>query len=151
MTLPLAGARVKASDLATIFPQGTDAWPAYVPTLTQGVVVTKTVEYAKYWKAGRWTTIQVSLGITSAGTAGQPVIIGMPTGFDTLNFRSIGSGELFDASAGLWYVGTAKRQGVGLMSIQASGVASVLGTSAFTAALAAGDVVDMVVTFEGTS
>lgn len=151
MSIPLAGAKVKAADLAAIFPVNTDAWTAYTPTLTQSVTVTKTVEYADYTKVGRLMVVQFSLAVTGAGTAANAIVIGMPSGFDTLNFRGIGSGGVFDASAGLWYTGMIQRAGVGTMNIQLSGVGGAAGAGGMTAALASGDVVTGTAIFEATS
>jgi hypothetical protein len=51
---------------------------SYTPTLTQGVTVSKTISVARYWQFNKMIIGQVALGITSSGTAGQPVLIGLP-------------------------------------------------------------------------
>jgi hypothetical protein len=51
---------------------------SYTPTLTQGVTVSKTIQVARYWQFNKMIVGQVALGITSSGTAGQPVQIGLP-------------------------------------------------------------------------
>lgn len=149
MGVPKAGALAKASDWTTVFPLDTDAWTAYTPTLTQSVTVTKTVEYARYTKVGRLTIVQLSLAVTGAGTAANAVVVGMP--FDTVNFRCVGTGGIFDSSAGLWYTGMANRSGAATFNIQGSGVGSAFGSATFTAALASGDVVTADLTFEAAS
>lgn len=139
MPIPLAGAKIKAADLAAIFPQNVDAWTDYTPILAQSATVTKTVEYARFTKVGRLTAVQLSLSVTGTGTAGNAVRIGMPA--NTPNFRGIGVGAIFDSSASLWYQGIALWDTDSVFRIQASGVANALGISAFTAALASGDVI----------
>ena len=51
---------------------------SYTPTLTQGVTLTKTISVARYWQFQKMIIGQVALAITSNGTAGQPVLIGLP-------------------------------------------------------------------------
>ena len=51
---------------------------SYTPTLTQGVTLSKTIQVARYWQFNKMIIGQVAVGITSSGTAGQPVLIGLP-------------------------------------------------------------------------
>lgn len=66
--------------LLAIFPLGPPdvAWTAFTPTLSQAVTLTKTATYARYTRIGRQIHAQCLLSITSAGTAGNPVLVGLP-------------------------------------------------------------------------
>ena len=61
-----------------VFTTGDTAWTSYTPTLTQTATVTKTVTRAVYCKIGRLVIAQVQLAVTSAGTSGGAVLIGLP-------------------------------------------------------------------------
>lgn len=100
MTLPLAGAKIRASDLATVFPANTDAWTTYTPTLTQGVTVTKSLTRNRYTKIGRTIVGNVYLSLTSAGTAGGHLKVGLPEACTSGG----GSAWFFDASSSTRYV-----------------------------------------------
>lgn len=152
MTLPLAGAKLRALDLATIFPGNTDAYTSYVPTLTQSATPTKTVEYAGWFKAGRWVTVSFSLSLTSSGTAANAVIIGLPSAAGTPStFRNLGNASIFDASSGTWYTGAAIWASATTFSVFANATTTALGASSFTAALAAGDIVTGTLHYQVTS
>jgi hypothetical protein len=64
--------------VAAVFTTGDTAWTSYTPTLTQTATVTKTVTRAVYCKIGRLVIAQVQLAVTSAGTSGGAVLIGLP-------------------------------------------------------------------------
>lgn len=81
-----------------------EAWIDYVPTLTQGVTLSKTLTYAKYQRIGRTIYVQVSLTITSAGTSGQAIEIGVPVPTVT-GSPMAGSFRYVDSGVGV-YVGT---------------------------------------------
>lgn len=51
---------------------------SYTPTLSQGVTLTKTVNVARYWQFNKMIIGQVGLAITSNGTAGSALQIGLP-------------------------------------------------------------------------
>ena len=51
---------------------------SYTPTLTQGVTVSKTIISAKYWQFQKLVIGTVNLSITSSGTNGVAVQIGLP-------------------------------------------------------------------------
>jgi hypothetical protein len=72
----VAGQTLTAAQLNTLFPT-LGAWDPYVPTLTQGVTVTKTSNSA-YFRAGRMVIAQFGLSITSAGTTNNPISVGLP-------------------------------------------------------------------------
>lgn len=143
MSIPLAGAKVRAADLAAIFPLNTDAWPTYVPTFTQSATITKTVGVARYWKIGRWVHGEVNLSATSAGTANNEVQVGVPftmaAGY--VGHTSIGSGSIYDASANTFYSGSviiASTTAVRLIINATSAYAGQTG-GGFAVAIASGD------------
>jgi|LakMenE18May11ns_1017448.scaffolds.fasta_scaffold9807617_1 hypothetical protein len=51
---------------------------SYTPTLTQGVTVSKTIISAKYWQFQKLIVGTVNFAITSSGTNGVAVQIGLP-------------------------------------------------------------------------
>lgn len=138
--LPAAGAQVKASDWLLPFPLGIGSATTYTPTLTQSATVTKTVEYAYYYRVGQWIMGQASLAVTGAGTAANNIVVGLPVA-SGVAYRKLGDGLVYDASANLWYYGGLNFSTGTTCTIQASGVAGALGSGAMTAALASGDVV----------
>lgn len=73
--------------------------PTWTPGASQSVSVAATVNYARYQKIGRMVIAQGSLTFTGSGTAGQPVLIGLPTTAAVAGC-DIGAGHIFNASAG---------------------------------------------------
>lgn len=145
MTLPLSGAKIRASDLATIFPTGTDAWTSYTPVITQSNTPTISVEFAQWMKIGRLLVVQLSVSITSAGTAANAVLCTFPSAAGSIaSFRRVGGGAIFDGSASTWYEGMALWNNATTFKIQAHNTAAATPLGAgggFTAALASGDLV----------
>lgn len=146
-SLPAAGARVRASDFSSIWPIGTDG-TSYVPTLTQGVAVTFTTEFAVYVRVGGWVLANVSLSPTSAGTAGQPLVIGLPP-VAPLAYRHVGMGSVYDASVTTYYSGAVFWLSATTCRIVPHAGNAGLGSVGFTAALAAGDLVMLHLMYRG--
>lgn len=152
MSIPLAGQKVKAADLAAIFPVNTDAWTSYTPTWTQSATITKTVARAAYMKIGRLVVVNGILVATSAGVANNPIIV-------TLPFAPVGSGPV--GSSFLNDTGTAFYSGNVYITGTGSNVQFMNGGSStafwgqtgggFTAAIASGDVLYWTATYEATS
>lgn len=149
MTLPLAGAKIRAADLAAIFPQNTDAWTAYTPTLTQGATITKTVNRAAYTKVGRTVTVSVFMTATSAGTAGQVLILGLPVA--PAADLQIGVCYITDTSVPTRYVCTVLTSGGALLvqANQAGGSGHFGVNPAVT--IASGDQITFAITYEAAS
>lgn len=127
------------------------AWTTFTPTLIQSGAVTKTVGYAKYARVGRLIVAECRLAVTGTGTAGQPVVVGLPVA-SVASDRPIGSFHLIDISAVLNYTGTAIYEGawggvLGLGNAQNAG----FGQAQFTAALASGDFVGYAVAYEAAA
>lgn len=110
----------------------------YVPTLTQSNTPTKTVEFATYARVGPFVLASVSLSVTSAGTAGNAVVVGLPP-VTFNNFRNLGTGSIFDASASTWYHGHVVWASATTCQIWPNAATTPFGVTSFTAALASGD------------
>ncbi len=151
MSIPKSGAKVRASDWSAVFPVDTDAWQSYVPTVTQGVGVANTVNYARYFKNGRLCAFNIDLAVTGTGTAASNVIVSLPLTAASANLI-VGSGIIYDASAAIVYAGVAHLNAVttfGLWSASTDGSPSqFLGLRVFTAALASGDAIRVGGVFE---
>lgn len=153
----VAGQTPTAAELnaitTAIAPGGIGAWTNYTPTLTQSATPTYTVEYASYMKIGRMVTVQLSLGLTSAGTAANAVVIGLPTGIgNPVGYRMLGHAGIYDASASAWYLGMAQYASTTTFTIVQSGFGGSLGAAgSFTAALASGDKVTAQLTYQVNS
>jgi hypothetical protein len=117
------------------------AWTAYTPTLTQSAAVTKTVTYAKYVRIGKTVCFSLYLDVTGTGTAANEVVVGLPVTAATSAGVHVGSGMIFDASAGIVYNGNAFLASATAVKLwpSADGTAAGLGSRAFTAALGNAD------------
>jgi hypothetical protein len=131
------------------------AWTSYTPTLTQSATVTKTATYAKYTRIGRTIIVQVDLAVTGAGTAANAVVVGLPVAAAiTGTLKVVGVGEIYDASATLGYRGVVEIVTSTTVCFRATNTTVInayLGGDSFVAALAAGDVVSMSVTYESST
>ena len=91
-------------------------WVDYTPTLTQGATITKTITNARYCQIQKSVFVQVYLIASSAGTASNQLVIGLPitarNSFGTVN----GIAQLYDASTNLMYVCTAYQNTTTTMS-----------------------------------
>ncbi len=74
-TLGFSGSTLQVGDGTVNAGINVGAWTTFVPTLSQGVVVTATVNVAHYLKIGRRAEIFIQLTATSAGTAAQNIIV----------------------------------------------------------------------------
>lgn len=131
------------------FPLGVGAWTSYTPTLTQNATLTKTVNYAKYQRIGRTIFVQVKLSITSAGTAGNTIKVGLPvTAADS--DALIGSFTYLDSGT-QFYAGSTTGTTTTAVELMVNGAtASSLGvTPAVTAA--SGDIVRLALTYEAAT
>lgn len=155
MALPLAGQRIKAADLAAIFPLGVDGSTPYVPTWTQSVVVTKTTVVAQYNKVGRWVDAYFHLSAAGAGTALNAFSVTVPvTAAANASGQVCGEFFLFDASISTIYTGTILLASTTLLNFYVGGtVTAAAGATGgtFTAALAAADQLRGYVRYEAAS
>ena len=72
-------------------------WVDYTPTLTQGVTVSKTTVVARYCQIQKTIIAQIVLGITSSGTSGSQVRVGLPIA--GTNDRPVGSFLFFGGAS----------------------------------------------------
>lgn len=153
MALPLAGAKILAADLAAIFPFGVDAYEPYTPTLTQNATVTKTNNQSRYTRAGRNIKGQAYLTVTGSGTASNVVLVGLPVPAINTALMVVGSGFVYDVSAGLFYSGTLVLNTDQTAKIAVTSAGNYVGgtAAAMSAALAAGDLVSVFFDYEAAS
>jgi len=128
-------------------------WTSYTPTLTQSATVSKTVTYARYRKVGRTVIGQIVLACTSAGTAANPILVGLPSLAVLGSNAPCGSGYVYDASAGLLYPAVCLLSTTSVISFLPTTAAgsSVLGAAVMTAALASGDGINAMFHYESAS
>lgn len=127
------------------------AWTSYTPTLTQSGAVTKTATYAKYIQTGKTVRGNAYLTVTGSGTGSNAVKVGLPVAAATTAASIIGTGYILDSSANLLYtavVTVASSTEVQLLAAVNGAAVQVLGASSFTAALASGDLVQVVFSYE---
>ncbi len=142
--------RAAGSVWQTVVPLG--AWTSFTPTLVQLGAVTKTVNYARFIRIGRLIISQVRLTVTGSGTGANNVFIGLPVTAAGADGRPWGTGEIFDTSAGALYSGNVITLGTTDVIIRAANTSvSALGTTTFTAGLAAGDEVGYSIMYEAAS
>lgn len=155
----VAGQTVTAALLNEPFPVGIGAWTDYTPTFTQSATITKTIQTARYTKVGRTTTFQVYLTATSAGTANNSILVGLPVAASTgalLAGIIAGGAWLADASTVLQYTGAPCMAAGSVCGIFISGstypnLAGKTGGGFPATAIAAGDEIVISATYESAT
>jgi len=128
------------------------AWMTYTPTLTQSGAVTKTVTSASYMRIGRTVVCNVLLTVTGAGTAANPILIGLPINAAGPSNAPMGSGAVYDVSATTMYPGISVFQSATTCGIFGAATGGgLLGQHGFTLALAAGDLIMLAITYEAAA
>lgn len=97
MTLPLAGAKIRASDLATVFPANTDGWSAFTPTWS-GTLGNGSLS-CNYTKIGRTVVARYALTwgtTTSHAAAAQTFTLPVVAAFAG---QGLANAACFDSSA----------------------------------------------------
>lgn len=61
-------------------------WQNYTPTWTQSVAIAKTVNWARYVVTGKWVQVSIRMTATSAGTASNKILVGLPIPANANNF-----------------------------------------------------------------
>jgi len=145
LTINSAWVEAVAASLTTV--------TTFVPTLTQSATPTKTVTRASYWSDGPGITGDARLAVTSSGTGSNAVVVGLPVATHASYSTNdvIGSGWIFDASAGFFYYGdlTWASSTTARFQIRTNGAAATyLGSTTFTAALATSDIVQYQFSYE---
>lgn len=151
----VAGDVVTAADTNLYLNHTGGAWNTWTPVITQPGTVTATVNHAVWYRAGRLIIASFRLTVTGAGTGSNTVTVSLPV-TAARSQGPAGYGIIFDASATLSYTGEADLATTSTMSFSGHGLGvspNALGStgSAFTAALAVGDVVTGSLTYEAAS
>ena len=128
------------------------AWTSWTPTITQSVNVTFTNTRSRFARYGRTIVATVNLAVTGTGTAGNIVTISLPV-TAAASATIGGSGVLIDSSASLNYGGLVELSSTTAFAFIPSATNGVnyLGVTGFTAALASGDIIRAIVTYEAAS
>lgn len=122
-------------------------WVGFTPTLTQPGAITKTVTAAQYTQIGKLVIAEVVLAVTGAGTAGQPIKIGLPVPA-RLAIVVAGSGSFYDISTTTRYICEVGGSSTTEAYLAVNGVSTdLLGVSP-SLALANGDGLRYLVTYE---
>lgn len=153
MAVPLAGAKILASDLLGIFSTDTGAWTTYTPTWTQSATISHTVNHAVYMKIGRLVATSVYLTATSAGTANNSVLVTLPVTAARAGMVVGGGFFLFDASASTFYTGIPLNASTTTVAFYANAVTASIGQTggSFTAAIATNDQLRFNLVYESAS
>jgi hypothetical protein len=151
-----AGDVLTAADTTTYLTHTGGAWNTWTPTVTQSGTVTGIIQHATYFRAGRLIVASFRIAITGAGTANNQLSFNPPVNC-ARTLDVVGSGLIYDASAGLSYDGTLSMDSANnrvvltAAGVGVSPVAFGATGSGFTAALANGDVVTGCLTYEAAS
>lgn len=128
----------------------TGRWVDWTPTLAQLGAVTVTVTVARYEAKGDTVTVEVRLDVTSAGTVGNPVVIGgVPSAIapaNVGNLNVIGNGMVYDTGT-MAYEGSLVAVGVSDWRFITNGVGNYVGITP-NFALASGDVISFRATYK---
>lgn len=125
-------------------------WMDWTPTITQGVAVTKTITYARYVAIGNTIVLQTRLAVTSAGTAGQAIIIGgIPINIANSGDLTyvVGIGTILDVSVAYYGGLSVAAESATTLSFTGYTVANRMGISP-NFGLANGDVISFQATYE---
>jgi hypothetical protein len=77
----VAGQVLTAAELNTA-----GAWNDYTPSWTQSATITKTVNWARYTQLGKWVQVSIKMTASSAGTANNKILVGLPVSASSNNF-----------------------------------------------------------------
>lgn len=88
-----AGQVLTAAELNTA-----GAWENYTPSWTQSATISKTVNWARYTQLGKWVQGSIKMTATSAGTANNKILVGLPITASSNNLI-IGQMTFLDDSA----------------------------------------------------
>jgi len=150
-----SGAALTESDINQYLMGEGGAWTTWTPTLTQSGTVTATVTSAVYGRWGRLIVGQFRLSVTGSGTGSNAVTVSLPV-TSARTGVPVGSGGVYDLSAVLNYTGNVSLNTTTTLGFEPQGVGvspNPLGAtgSGFTAALAAGDIVQAFFVYEAAS
>jgi len=122
-------------------------WISWTPTLVQSVAVTFTLDHARYIALAQAVIMQVRLTATSAGVAGNNIIIGnIPSAISPINTPASAVGSGIINNAGTRRVGHVTATAVDFR-MNADGFTGEIGTTP-SFALANGDIIQFQATYE---
>lgn len=82
---------------------GRSTWTSSTPTLTQGVTITKTVNYSKWIRLDNGLIVfQAKMTCGSAGTSGSDVVVGLPV-TAALDSIDVGTFRIYDVAGSVGY------------------------------------------------
>jgi hypothetical protein len=149
----VAGDVVTAADTNTYLSGEGGAWTAWTPTVTQLGAVSVTVTSAVYGRWGRMIVGHLRLSVTGTGTAANAVTVSLPVTSARASVP-VGSGGVYDVSATLNYTGNVSLSSTTAFVFEPQGLgvsANPIGVAGFTAALAAGDIIQAFFQYEAAS
>ena len=155
-----AGEMAYATDENTLFihdgtafrPAITNAgWTSYTPSLSQGASVTKTIENSKYSRYGSLVVGNVSVALSSAGTAASVIASSVPVAAAmTATNPVIGNYTFYDLSATTYYCGAVVLTSGTTVNFIVDGATGKLGSSGFSGAVASGDILSFNFSYEAS-
>lgn len=151
--ITFSAATLTSAQMNTYAKHTGDAWNTYTPAIVQSGTVTKTTNYAAYWRGGRKISVNVLCTMTGSGTSSNIVTVSLPVTAKTGSV-AFGSGYIYDASTGIYYPGIAylaTASTIAFIDSTQSSTSPTLGAAGFTAALASGDIVNFSMTYESAS
>ena len=101
-----------------------EAWISYTPAISQGVGITKTVDYAKYTQVNKIVVVSVALNCTSAGTASNTILITLPVASVSAAGafgQTFGAGGFYDLSTTQQYNLSAQLAGTTIIGLYGNG------------------------------
>lgn len=113
----------------------------YTPTLTQSGAITKTVTQAIYQRSNGRCQGQVFMSLTSSGTGGVVIVVGLPVATLIVQRGQLGSGVVYDGSTAYYDCGLVSYGAGGTQAYFKgwSTLAGGMGVAGMTAALVSGD------------
>jgi len=147
------GATLTESDINTYLMGEGGAWTTWTPTVTQLGAVSVTVTSAVYGRWGRMIVGHLRLSVTGTGTASNAVTVSLPV-TSARTAVPVGSGGVYDLSAVLNYTGHVSLNTTTTFQFEPQGLGvspNPIGVAGFTAALAAGDIIQAFFTYEAAS
>lgn len=130
---------------------------SWSPTVTQSGTVAYTLNYGGYSRVGRRIHAEAILTVTGSGTSSNIITLTLPvaaTAGLVSDYATVGWGFIADASTGLGYEGAAALSSTTTMKIRQTGSVPPLfhgNSGLLTAALAAGDIISVQVSYEAGS
>lgn len=119
----------------------TTALTSYTPTLTQTGGVAINLNVTNYLKIDKLVMVWFDFRANAAGTAGALITVSLPVNCDNSGPRNLGSGRIYDVSAGLTYAGAWEKDSASTIKLLYDGGANYAGLTGVAGGLAVGDVI----------